>query len=87
MNDAVVCVSLSFSFPPSRPPPLEAGEFGAGEIPPAVFMQLATWLQLPFRVCQSTSFPDSPLMKDIEAILVLLTGAGLLLSLWCEARC
>ena len=37
MNDAVVRMSLSFSFPP-----LEAGEFSIGEILPAVLVQLAT---------------------------------------------
>lgn len=40
MNDAVVCMSLSFPFPPSRPPPLVAGEFGMGEILPDVLVQL-----------------------------------------------
>lgn len=41
MNDAVVRVSLSFSLSPSRPPPLEAGEFGPGGALPAVPVQLA----------------------------------------------
>lgn len=41
MNDAVVRMSLSFSFPPSCPPPLEAGEFSIGEILPAGLVQLA----------------------------------------------
>lgn len=40
MNDAVVRMSPSFSFPPSCPPPLEAGEFSIGEILPAVLVQL-----------------------------------------------
>lgn len=40
MDDAVVRMSPSFSRSPSRPPPLEAGEFGPGGALPAVPEQL-----------------------------------------------